>query len=828
MLFNKLLTMFYFNDYLGENHEKKFLILLCLIALIFSMAGVSAADANQTIFSDTPILGNADGGTFTELQDKINDAEEGSTITLENNYTYDNSFKGEYISIAKNITVDGKGYTINANNASGIFNINATNVVLNNITFVNGKSMDGGAVYSEGNLIINDCRFIDNVASEGGAVYVSLNTLKINNCSFINNIADGRGAAILSYDSYTLISDSLFLNNSGSAAVCFLNDYVGNFSVSNSVFNDNVAGESLWLDHPYHDDYTNGIVHLTSNGNLADNQILVSVYLSFDVPFPNIVFSNVSYNRFKNQSFRISEIDYRKLDSGLDNKTIRFEVYDEDKLLINTTNTTVEGIAKIYYENLVGADFYLNVFYMNIADSAPLKVKKDPNFTMSVDDIVIGDDLIVDFNISSDIEQRDEYYGYAAGYITILRYDDESQDYVWAFDDYFYFKNNNITVPALPSGSYVACLEFRGDKYYFPKSINQSFIIYPADYNMTGNKTVLNLGFEKTSDENRRLCINLTDIGGNPLNDKEIFIKINGVTYKRTTNMNGQASIAVNLGMEGDFSAVVSFKGDDVYLPTTEIATISIPFTILCDIFMSKYCGEPRPFTASFLGYDGDYLSEGKATFNINGVFYARNIDSNGQAKLNINLHPGNYTITATNPVTGVMRSCWIEVLPTITDNHDLVKYYKNDSQYIVKLQGGNIAGQKVTFNINGVFYERYSNDEGFVKLNINLPPNDYIITAEFNGCRVSNNISVLPVLEANDLKMTYKDGSTFNVALVDGHGNPYAGQSITFNINGVFYERTTNENGVARLNINLMAGEYIITSSYNGGNIANKITITS
>ena len=126
----------------------KILILFCLIALVFSMAGVSAGDVNQTIFSDTSILGNADGGTFTELQDKINNAEDGSTLTLENNYTYDNSFKGEYISIAKNITVDGNGYTIDANNASGIFNINATNVVLNNITFVNGKSMDGGAVSS--------------------------------------------------------------------------------------------------------------------------------------------------------------------------------------------------------------------------------------------------------------------------------------------------------------------------------------------------------------------------------------------------------------------------------------------------------------------------------------------------------------------------------------------------------------------------------------------------------------------------------------------------------------------------------------------------------
>ena len=40
---------------------------------------------------------------------------------------------------------------------------------------------------------------------------------------------------------------------------------------------------------------------------------------------------------------------------------------------------------------------------------------------------------------------------------------------------------------------------------------------------------------------------------------------------------------------------------------------------------------------------------------------------------------------------------------------------------------------------------------------------------------------------------------------------------------------RTTDANGIARLNINMMAGEYIITSMYeNGATISNKITIRS
>ena len=76
---------------------------------------------------------------------------------------------------------------------------------------------------------------------------------------------------------------------------------------------------------------------------------------------------------------------------------------------------------------------------------------------------------------------------------------------------------------------------------------------------------------------------------------------------------------------------------------------------------------------------------------------------------------------------------------------------------------------------------------------------------------------------------MRYKDGTKFEAKLVDGQGKPYADQTITFNVNGVFYERITDNNGIARLNINLDPSEYIITSSYSNGAVtSNKITIRS
>ena len=52
------------------------------------------------------------------------------------------------------------------------------------------------------------------------------------------------------------------------------------------------------------------------------------------------------------------------------------------------------------------------------------------------------------------------------------------------------------------------------------------------------------------------------------------------------------------------------------------------------------------------------------------------------------------------------------------------------------------------------------------------------------------------------------------------------AGESVLFNINGVFYNRTTNSSGHARLNINLDPGNYIITGLYHGCQVSNSIKV--
>ena len=257
------------------------------------------------------------------------------------------------------------------------------------------------------------------------------------------------------------------------------------------------------------------------------------------------------------------------------------------------------------------------------------------------------------------------------------------------------------------------------------------------------------------------------------------------------------------------------------YLTCLKVYTVALP--IYTEDLVKIYKNDSR-FEAN-IGVANETV-----TFEINDRNYTRVSDENGSASIAINLNPGNYTIKTTYNNNTVENS--ITVLPTLIAEN-LVKYYRNASQFNIALIGGEgkpVAGKNITMNINGVLYTRTTDENGTARLNINLPPGEYILTAidSLTGLQMSYNITVLPVLNATDITMKYMDGSQFKAQLVDGQGNPYPKQTVTFNINGVFYNRITDNDGVAKLNIRLMAGQYIITSSYNGCNVANKITISA
>ena len=238
---------------------------------------------------------------------------------------------------------------------------------------------------------------------------------------------------------------------------------------------------------------------------------------------------------------------------------------------------------------------------------------------------------------------------------------------------------------------------------------------------------------------------------------------------------------------------------------------------------MVKTVGNATQYEATL--YDNDHrpLKNTRVPLEINKKTYYRTTDSMGFIRMNINLMPGAYDLEITNPVTFESEISEITVLPNLINNYDLTKYCRGANQYYITAlngQGNAVPNQQITFNIHGVFYTRTSDENGRVKLNINLEPGEYILTAMHGIYKTSNKINVLERIDtiSPTFFRYYEEERVFKVQVLDDNGQASPqNENIKININGVIYTRSLANNGEAKLNINLMPGTYIATVDYKG-----------
>ena len=380
----------------------------------------------------------------------------------------------------------------------------------------------------------------------------------------------------------------------------------------------------------------------------------------------------------------------------------------------------------------------------------------------------------------------------------------------------------NVIIPGLGVGDYNITTTYSGDAKYDLMTKKGNITVIPnVDVNLDVDDVVM------VYHDGTRLVAKLTDYQGKPIVNATIYFNINGVNYARTTDANGTASIALNLE-SGAYPVIVAYNGSASYSKISKNITVTINPSIIADDLVKMYKNDTK-FSAKFLGSDGKVLANTTVKFNINGVLYTRTTNNDGVGSLAINLRPGEYVLTAYNPVTGEQQGFNITVKSLIV-TQDLTKYYMNASSFqatIYDKNGSLAVGKNVTFNINGVFYTRTADENGVVSLAINLRPGEYIITTIYEELDIGNNVVVLPTLVTSDLNMTYRDGSKFTAQTLDGQGKPLVNQNVTFNVNGRLYFKTTGDDGVASLTINLMSGKYIITSSWNDFQTGNTIIIS-
>ena len=372
-----------------------------------------------------------------------------------------------------------------------------------------------------------------------------------------------------------------------------------------------------------------------------------------------------------------------------------------------------------------------------------------------------------------------------------------------------------VVVPSVSAGTHDFIVNYSGDDKYDKSTVNGTIKV---------NKKAATLIVEdlvKYYKGDEKLTVKLVDGRGNPIANADVAFNINGKDYIRKTNNEGIASMNINL-VAGTYNVAVKYNESSVNV------TVTVKSTIVADDLIKMY-QDPTRFYAKFLDSTGKALANTQVRFNINGVFYTKTTNNDGVADLGIMLRPGTYILTAYNPANGEERGITITVKSLIVQS-DLTKYYLNASRFqatIYNKNGSLAVNKEVTFNINGVFYHKTTDSNGIASLGIALRPGEYIITTIVDGLDIGNKVTVLPTLVTKDLDMKYLDGSDFTAQTLDGQGKPLANQNVSFNVNGVFYHKVTNEDGIASLKIRLMSGEYIITSSWNNFQTGNTIKIS-
>ena len=100
----------------------------------------------------------------------------------------------------------------------------------------------------------------------------------------------------------------------------------------------------------------------------------------------------------------------------------------------------------------------------------------------------------------------------------------------------------------------------------------------------------------------------------------------------------------------------------------------------------------------------------------------------------------------------------------------------------------------------------------------VSFAGDDELQAAETSINFAATAVKTNPVITASDMTATAKVGKYYSITLKDSAGNKLVGENVTFYFNGQSKTVKTDENGIAKLNINLAAkGSYPITISYLG-----------
>ena len=341
----------------------------------------------------------------------------------------------------------------------------------------------------------------------------------------------------------------------------------------------------------------------------------------------------------------------------------------------------------------------------------------------------------------------------------------------------------------------------------------------------------------------------LLDENGYPVAGETLTFKIAEIskTYTRTTDENGEAKLQINLGTSKKYTITVTFGGTENFNKSSAKATLTIkkqsPKIISSDAKFIPKSGEYYVITLK--DANDKPIALKKVTLKFSGIstLYNRTTNDDGQARIQINLKTKKtYTLTITstedNQYNEVIKTNKITIqtgakkAKISASNANFIP--QSGEYYTVKLtdeNGNGLAGEKLEFKISGISttYNRTTDENGQARLKINLKNEQKsTIQTTFNGDDTYSSVSVnktitiakgSPELISYDRTFNDKDIQIFSVILKDNKGNPLANKEIKFTLSSQTFAKTTDDDGLAEIELNLNVGTYSLVSAFKGDN---------
>ena len=284
-----------------------------------------------------------------------------------------------------------------------------------------------------------------------------------------------------------------------------------------------------------------------------------------------------------------------------------------------------------------------------------------------------------------------------------------------------------------------------------------------------------------------KFTVTVKDKNKKAVNKLKVKITLAGKTYEKTTDTKGKATLNLNL-KSGTYNVVTLFSGTIKYESQSVKSMVTIKSTIKCGD-LSKYYKNPSAYYSTFYDSKGKLLKNTAVKLKLGTKTYSVKTNDKGVAKLSVDLKPGKYSITSTNPKTteSITKSITIN---SLIETKDLTMNDGDASKFNVKIlncYGKASPNKKVTLKVNEKTYTKTTDKNGIASLPIDLDVGKYTITTEYNGLKNTNQITVNKVI---------KHTSFSHITLIPN----YVNVTTQYVFHNSAYSLKTGVNGIIRM----------------------------